>query len=158
MIVGSMAGALSASGGFCAGSDEIVEHQRICAASYTYSAALPAMAAVTASETLALLQSSGGVTPISSDGAGTAFGSGMAMVSALRENVRVMWSCIDPRSEWVRCTSSEINPLMVVVLKSEAVHARRWSRADVEMVLQDIVDEVWFSLSPLCVRDTRTKC
>ena len=135
MIVGSMAGALSAAGGFCAGSDEIVEHQRICAASYTFSAALPAMSAVAASEVVGLLQSS----PSAADGSG-----GMGMVGNLRENIRTMWSCIDPRSEWVRCTSNEANPIMILVLKDEVVRARRWTRLDIETVLQEVVDEVCF--------------
>lgn len=139
MIVGSMAGALCAAGGFCAGSDEIVEHQRLSAASYTYSAALPAMSAVTASETLALLQSPG-TTVAGTEG--VAFGGGMGMIQALRENIRVMWSCLEPRSEWVKCTSSEVNPMMMVVLKDEVVRSRRWSRVDVEYVLQEVVDEV----------------
>ena len=125
MIVGSMAGALSAAGGFCAGSDEIVEHQRLSAASYTFSAALPAMSAVTASETVTLLQSS----------------TGMEMIGALRENIRTMWSCIDPRSEWVRCTSAPEVPVMVLVVKDEVVRARRWTRQDVDYVLQEVVDE-----------------
>ncbi|KFY84221.1 hypothetical protein V500_09470 [Pseudogymnoascus sp. VKM F-4518 (FW-2643)] len=56
MIVGSLSGPLCAGGGFCAGSIDIVEHQRISAAAYTFSAALPAMMATTASEALLMLQ------------------------------------------------------------------------------------------------------
>lgn len=49
MIVGSMANTLGGAGGFCAGTSEVVFHQRINGPSYVYSAALPAMLAVAAS-------------------------------------------------------------------------------------------------------------
>lgn len=126
MIVGSLAGPLCAGGGFCAGADEIVEHQRISALAYTFSAALPAMLATTASEVLAML--AGGR-------------EGQELLSAVRENVRAMWAQLDPRSEWVRCTSSVENPVMLLVLKDEVVISRKWSYRDQELVLQDVVDE-----------------
>ncbi|KAJ3302877.1 serine palmitoyltransferase component [Kappamyces sp. JEL0829] len=50
LIVASLANAFSGSGGFCAGSKEIVEHQRLGGQSYVYSASLPAILAVTAIE------------------------------------------------------------------------------------------------------------
>lgn len=43
ILVGSMANALGAGGGFCAGSDHVVAHQRINSAASVFSAALPAM-------------------------------------------------------------------------------------------------------------------
>lgn len=124
MIVGSLAGSLCAGGGFCAGSDEIVEHQRISAAAYTFSAALPAMLATTASETLALLQTNPDI------------------MHQVRENVKTMWSQLDPRSEWVRCTSSVDNPIMLLVFKHEVTASKRLSIDDQTQLLQDIVDEV----------------
>lgn len=124
MIIGSLAGPLCAGGGFCAGSDEIVEHQRISAAAYTFSAALPAMLATTASEALLMLQTN-------SD-----------MLTQLRENIKAMWAQLDPRSDWVRCTSSIDNPIMLLVLKPEVVATKKLSRADQEQLLQDAVDEV----------------
>lgn len=124
MIIGSLAGPLCAGGGFCAGSDEIVEHQRISAAAYTFSAALPAILATTASEALLMLQTN-------SD-----------MLTQLRENIKAMWAQLDPRSDWVRCTSSIDNPIMLLVLKPEVVATKKLSRADQEQLLQDVVDEV----------------
>lgn len=124
MIVGSLAGPLCAGGGFCAGSDEIVEHQRISSAAYTFSAALPAMLATTASETLALLQT----TP--------------DLLAQARENVRSLWAQLDPRSDWVCCTSAAENPMMLLVLKPEVVAQRRWGVREQEGVVQDVVDEV----------------
>ena len=126
MIVGSLAGPLCAGGGFCAGSEEVVEHQRISAASYTFSAALPAILATTASNTIAMLQED----------------SGMELITTLRENVKSMRAQLDPRSDWVRCTSSPENPIMLLVLKQEIVENRKLSIQDQESLLQDAVDEV----------------
>ncbi|MCJ1402030.1 serine palmitoyltransferase component [Xylographa trunciseda] len=123
MIVGSLAGPLCAGGGFCVGSDEIVEHQRISSAAYTFSAALSAMLATTASETINLLQT----TP--------------DILAQSRENIKTMWAQLDPRSDWVRCTSSIENPMMLLVLKPEVVAQKRLSVTDQEVLLQDVVDE-----------------
>ncbi len=124
MIIGSLAGPLCAGGGFCAGSREIVEHQRISAAAYTFSAALPAMLATAASETIAMLQE----TP--------------DMLVGLREGARAMRAQLDPRSDWVVCTSAVENPVLLLVLKKEVVAAKRLSVEDQEWLLQDVVDEV----------------
>ena len=124
MIVGSMSGPLCAAGGFCAGSDEIVEHQRLSAAAYTFSAALPAMSATTASETLMMLQTN------------------PDLMVLLRENIKVMWTQLDPRSDWMYCTSAPENPIMLLVLKADVISARRLSLDDQQQLLHDIVDEV----------------
>jgi 7-keto-8-aminopelargonate synthetase-like enzyme len=126
MLVGSLAGPLCAGGGFCAGSIEVVAHQRITAASYTYSAALPAMLATTASETLNMLQSNPEV------------------LVQCRENIKAMRAQLDPRSDWVRCTSSIDNPVMLLVLKPDVVNSRRLSIIEQERLLQECVDEVSF--------------
>ena len=124
MIVGSLAGPICSGGGFCAGSDEIVEHQRLSSASYTFSAALSAILATTASETLIMLQS----TP--------------DIMTQTRENTKSMWAQLDPRSDWVYCTSSVENPMMILVLKPDVVANKKMSMEDQEQLLQDVVDEV----------------
>lgn len=126
MIIGSLAGPLCAGGGFCAGSDEIVEHQRISAAAYTFSAALPAMLATTASEALSMIQTNPDI------------------IAQVRENIKTMWTQLDPRSDWVRCTSSIENPIMVLVLKPEVVATKKLRKTDQELLLQEVVDEVSF--------------
>ncbi|KAL1884150.1 hypothetical protein VTK73DRAFT_6819 [Phialemonium thermophilum] len=123
MIIGSLAGPLCAGGGFCAGNKDVVEHQRIMAAAYTFSAALPAMVAVTASETLNLLQSN------------------PEMLLQCRENIKIMKAQLDPRSDWIMCTSAPENPIMILVIKPDIVNARRLSIDDQERLLQEIVDE-----------------
>lgn len=129
MIIGSLAGPLCAGGGFCAGSDVVVEHQRITSPAYTFSAALPAMLATTASEALTLLQTC------------------PDLVAQLRENIRTMRAQLDPRSDWVYCASCPENPVMLLVLKPEVVSSKRLSREDQDRLLQDIVDEVGLFLS-----------
>ena len=124
MIVGSLAGPLISGGGFCAGTEEAVEHQRISSTAYTFSAALPAMLATTASETITMLQTN------------------PEILHACRENIKTMWAQLDPRSEWVVCTSAPENPMMVLVFKKDLLVQRRWSVEEQEMILQDVVDEV----------------
>ena len=51
-----MSNALCASGGFCAGNIQIVDHQRLSGSAYCFSASIPAMLAVSASEALKYIQ------------------------------------------------------------------------------------------------------
>jgi len=123
MIIGSLAGPLCAGGGFCAGAKDVVIHQRITSTAYTYSAALPAMLAVTASETVSLLQSNPDI------------------LTQCRENIKAMRAQLDPRSDWVVCTSAPENPVMLLVLKPEVVKARRLELEDQERIMMDCVEE-----------------
>lgn len=124
MIIGGLAGAMSSGGGFCAGTEEIVEHQRLSAAAYTFSAALPAFLATTASETVTMLQED------------------PKHIMTLRENITAMRAQLDPRSDWVRCTSSPENPIVLLVLKDQHVQERSLTRQEQDSILQDCVDEV----------------
>ncbi|KAF3004912.1 serine palmitoyltransferase component [Curvularia kusanoi] len=123
MIVGSLSGPLCAAGGFCAGNEEVVEHQRISSASYTYSAALPALLSTTASETISLLQEQPDI------------------LTGLRERIEAMRAQLDPRSDWVKVTSSVDNPMMLLVLKDEVIAAKNFSIDDQNQILRDVVDE-----------------
>lgn len=126
MIVGSLAGPLSAGGGFCAGSEDIVEHQRISSAAYTFSAALPAMLSTTASETIQMVQEN------------------PELIGQLRENTKALRAQLDPRSEWMMSTSAESNPVQILVLKPEVVASRKLSVPEQEAIMQEVVDEVSF--------------
>lgn len=64
------------------------------------------------------------------------------MLTQLRENVKAMWGQLDPRSDWVICTSAVENPIMLLVLKPEVVAGKKLGIEDQEHLLQDIVDEV----------------
>jgi hypothetical protein len=139
MVIGSLSGPLCAAGGFCAGNDEVVEHQRISSASYTYSAALPALLSTTASETISLLQEQ------------------PEILSALRENVKAMRAQLDPRSDWVRTRSAPDNPMLLLTLKPEVVEAKKLSVEDQNHIFRDVVDEVG-SPFPVSVFRHRNVC
>lgn len=124
MIIGSLSGPLCAGGGFCAGAKDVVEHQRITSSAYTYSAALPAMLAMTASETVHLLQSNPDI------------------LSQCRENIKAMKAQLDPRSDWVMCTSAPENPIMLLVLKPDVIKARRLTVDDQERIFMECAEEV----------------
>jgi serine palmitoyltransferase len=124
MIIGSLAGPLCAGGGFCAGPKDVVEHQRITSSAYTFSAALPAMLAVTASETLNLLQCN------------------PEILAQSRENIKAMRAQLDPRSDWVYSPSDPENPIMLLVLRPEVVAARKLGLEDQERIFLDCVEEV----------------
>jgi serine palmitoyltransferase len=123
MIIGSLSGALCAGGGFCAGAQAVVEHQRISSTAYTFSAALPAMLATTASETVRMLAG------------------GPELILGLREAARTVRAQLDPRSEWARCTSAGENPVLVLVFKEEVVRARGLGRGELEMLWLEVVEE-----------------
>lgn len=124
MIIGSLAGPLCAGGGFCCGSKDVVAHQRIASSSYTFSAALPAMLAVTASETMSIVQNNPDV------------------LNTTRENTRALRAQLDPRSDWVMCTSALENPILLLVIKPAIIQSRRMTLGDQDRVLQECVDEV----------------
>jgi serine palmitoyltransferase len=142
MIIGSLSASLCGAGGFCASSEEVVEHQRISSASYTYSAALPALLATTASETIAILQEQPEV------------------LNALRENIKAMRAQLDPRSDWVQCTSMIENPVMILRLKPEVVASKNLSYQDQQQLFQDVMDEVCHYLDHclLYIRTNRRQC
>lgn len=56
IITGSFSASLGSSGGFCAGSHAVIDHQRLSSQAYCYSAALPALLAVSTSVALRLIQ------------------------------------------------------------------------------------------------------
>ncbi|KAL7275829.1 serine palmitoyltransferase component [Rhizina undulata] len=120
MLVGSLSHAICAGGGFCAGSDAIVDHQRISSSAYVFSAALPAMLAITASETLKLIEGNPDV------------------LIALRENVKAFRAQMD-KSEYVVCSSALENPICLFILKEEVVIGK--GIEDEEKVIMDIIDE-----------------
>jgi serine palmitoyltransferase len=57
MLLGSCAIGLNSCGGFCAGSRIVVEHQRINGSSFVFSASMPGLLAVSASEGINIIRS-----------------------------------------------------------------------------------------------------
>ncbi|KAF2405208.1 PLP-dependent transferase [Trichodelitschia bisporula] len=127
MIIGSLAGPLCAGGGFCAGSLEVVEHQRISSSAYTFSAALPAMLATTASEALAMREQ----TP--------------ELGVRLRENIDALRDQFNPerypKSVWLFPQSAPENPVVMLVLKPEVVESLGIGRDEEDRLMAEMVEE-----------------
>ncbi|CAG8567629.1 5870_t:CDS:10 [Paraglomus occultum] len=120
MIVGSMCNALSAAGGFCAGSCEITEHQRISGLAYCYSASLPAMLAVSATESLSILSQN------------------PQLLVNLNENVGALKNVLE-NVKYIILDGDKDSPVIHIRLRQDVVNI-----ADVEgkeRALQEIVDE-----------------
>ncbi|KAI9439806.1 serine palmitoyltransferase [Lactarius indigo] len=142
MIIGSVANSLNSSGGFCAGSRIIVDHQRSNGTSFVFSAAIPALQAVSASEGINILRN----TP--------------SILSTLQENVRAIRAVLD-RVEAITIPSHAASPIIHIHLRSAATLSASTSAsakppnpatpaprdgpsfdiAGEERLLQDIVDE-----------------
>lgn len=124
ILVGSLAGPLIAGGGFCAGSEDIIHHQRISSLAYCFSCALPGLLATTASEVMNLLHTNPN------------------MMAKLRTNIAIMRSQLDPRSDFVYCASAPENPMMFFPLKPVIVKNRKLTHEDQDDIMQEIIDDV----------------
>lgn len=144
MLVGSVANTLNAGGGFCAGSKNIIDHQRINGTSFVFSAASPPLLAVSASEGINILRN----TP--------------SILSTLQENIRVIRSILD-RVEYITIPSHPASPIIHIQVRPgssstlqlpspsagkpsnpASVQPREPAVFDIELeerLLQDIVDE-----------------
>jgi len=134
MLIGSLSHAICAGGGFCAGTSEVVEHQRISSSAYVFSAALPAMLSVAAAESVRLLESN------------------PELIADLREKTRLFRAQLE-RCEHILLSSAPENPRCLFYLKHELVGHRTKRGGAVaaaaaaasveseERVLADIVDE-----------------
>ncbi|KAI7879054.1 PLP-dependent transferase [Lichtheimia hyalospora FSU 10163] len=133
MIVGSMSNALCASGGFCAGNEQVVDHQRLSGLAYCFSASIPAMLAVSASEGLKYIQEN------------------PQMLRDLTDRARAFRQTLTHKSleNLIEMSSPDlhspapffhirINPTF---LKSRSRDGHEFSREDEERLLQDVVDE-----------------
>jgi len=133
-LVGSLATTFAGGGGFCAGAQEIVQHQRISGTSYVFSAALPAMLATTASETIRLLRENPD-----------------HYLTPLRENIKTFHTTLLTKSEFMTITSSLLNPVVTITLNVKRQQQQPTlavqtsvsgiSAADEERLVQDVVDE-----------------
>ena len=139
MLVGSIANGLNSAGRFCAGPHNVVDHQRINGTSFVFSAALPVLLAVSASEGINILRN----TP--------------SILSTLQENVRTIRAVLD-RVEILTIPSHAASTIIHMQLRSatpsasgptkpanRATPASRdaptFDIAGEERLLQDIVDE-----------------
>jgi serine palmitoyltransferase len=134
MIVGSMSNALCSSGGFCAGSEEIIDHQRLSGLAYCYSASIPAMLAVSAREAIKLIKEQ------------------PAILMELSERTKSFRSILSHKSlePYIDLFSGDLDnptPFFHIRVKPSFLqsrildHEKDVCREDQEYLLQDVVDE-----------------
>ena len=99
MLLGSIANGLNAGGGFCAGSRVVVDHQRINGTSFVFSAALPAILAVSASEGINILRN----TP--------------SILSTLQDNVRAIRAVLE-RVDCIAIPSHPASPIIHIYVRT----------------------------------------
>ncbi|KAF9052215.1 serine palmitoyltransferase [Hymenopellis radicata] len=148
MLIGSVAIGLCAAGGFCAGTQFVVEHQRINGPGFVFSASMPPLLAVSGSEGINILRSS------------------PSILESLHDNTRAARSILD-RVEGITIPSHPASPMIHIQLKTPstsslhpaaAAHhptkpsnpssilpreasAWNWDIATEENILQDVVEE-----------------
>ena len=136
MLLGSVANGLNSSGGFCAGSRHVVDHQRINGTSFVFSAAVPALLAVSASEGINILRN----TP--------------SILSTLQENIRAIRAILE-RVDCITIPSHAASPIIHIHVRTQSPTAATagskssssnsapptFDIATEERLLQDIVDE-----------------
>ncbi|KAI5481759.1 hypothetical protein MNV49_000036 [Pseudohyphozyma bogoriensis] len=132
IMTGSMASAFASGGGFCVGSPDVVNHQRINSPAFVFSAALPPLLAVAASESIALLS----LPPTSTDPAHP--------LSNLPENVRTLRTILAGVNS-IEIPSAEASPLIHITIKPPSYSSafnivRNFSREDQEKQLLEVVD------------------
>ncbi|RKO99153.1 hypothetical protein CXG81DRAFT_14917 [Caulochytrium protostelioides] len=122
IMVGSLCNALAASGGFCAGSREIVEHQRLSGLSYTFSASLPSLLAVSALEALRILDHQ------------------PELLTTLQQNIAAVHAVLAKPLEGVTleteaAAGDNVSPIIHVRLREDVYDVE-----ESEVILQDAVD------------------
>ncbi|KAI8976903.1 pyridoxal phosphate-dependent transferase [Pilobolus umbonatus] len=133
MIVGSLSNAICGSGGFCVGNVEIVDHQRLSGSAYCFSASMPAMLAVSASEAFRIIEQQPN------------------LLKELAERVSSFRQVLTHKSlePFVYLEAADINspvPFFHIriknsYLKSHSAGEEKVSRESEERLLQDVVDE-----------------
>ncbi|KAI8927732.1 pyridoxal phosphate-dependent transferase [Entophlyctis helioformis] len=118
IMVASMSNALASAGGFCTGSKEVVEHQRLSSQAYTFSASLPAMLAVAAIEAINVVERDPGLL--------TTLASNAAIIRTTLQKICIPGVLTIP--------GDAESPLVHIQLTSGG------SREDDDRILQEIVD------------------
>ncbi|CAJ0629831.1 6023_t:CDS:2 [Entrophospora sp. SA101] len=103
MIVGSMCTALCSSGGFCSGSFEVTEHQKISGPAYCYSASLPAMLAVSATESLSILSKNS-----------------QLLITTLSSNIQTFRNCLS-NVKYINIEGSKDSPVLHLRINEDVI-------------------------------------
>ncbi|CAO3573947.1 unnamed protein product [Mortierella alpina] len=127
MIVGSMANSFSANGGFCAGNKEVVDHQRLSGQAFVFSASIPAMLAVCASEAINILE----------------HGQGPKLLKELHDNATAFRNVVLSSPQSIEISSAPVSPILHLRFPKAALDVAGVTTRDEEKyMLQEIVDEV----------------
>ncbi|KAF9310690.1 serine palmitoyltransferase component [Podila horticola] len=127
MIVGSMANTLSGAGGFCAGAKEVVDHQRLSGQAFVFSASIPAMLTVCASEAIRILETS----------------QGEKLLKVLQDNAAAFRAVVASVPLAIELSSTPGSPVLHLRIPPQALTTAGISTRDSEtLLLQEIVDEV----------------
>ncbi|KAI9193181.1 pyridoxal phosphate-dependent transferase [Polychytrium aggregatum] len=119
VIVAGLTHALGSSGGFVAGEQEICEHQKLSGQAYTYSASLPALLAVAASQALSMLIDQ------------------PETLTRMRQNTLTVKNILKTVPNLEIC-GDEASPMFHLRLKN-----RPADRLEEDRVLQEIVDQIY---------------
>ncbi|KAF9484302.1 serine palmitoyltransferase [Pholiota conissans] len=101
MLLGSCATGLASAGGFCAGSRTVIDHQRINGPSFVFSASMPALLAVAASEGINIFRN----TP--------------SIFATLQENVRAARAILD-RVDCITIPSHPASPIIHIHVRQQS--------------------------------------
>jgi serine palmitoyltransferase len=113
VYVGALSTALGSVGGFCAGSDMMVDHQRLAATGYVFSASLPSYSTACASKALAMLSAEKGVRPLKVQANATALRAALGKKDTLPAALALVQSPgpVGAKSPLVLLRATESSPL-----------------------------------------------
>ncbi|KAJ2718834.1 serine palmitoyltransferase component [Coemansia sp. Benny D115] len=128
LLIGALCFAIGASGGFCCADKELVEHQRLSGLGYCFSASMPGILTVAASDAIQALEAS----PDS-------------YLVSMRENA-VLLRTLLKRIPGLQVDGDQESPLVHIRLTPETlVKMKRsggaWTKTDIDRVLTELADE-----------------
>ncbi|PVU97706.1 hypothetical protein BB561_000362 [Smittium simulii] len=101
LLIGSLWGVFGGAGGFCCASKELIGHQRLSGLGYVFSAAMPAIMAITASDSIKRLEIDY-----------------ILLLSALRKNISTLRNLLN-EIDGVEILGDDFSPVIHVELKNE---------------------------------------
>ncbi|KAJ2056536.1 serine palmitoyltransferase component [Coemansia sp. S146] len=128
LLIGALSYAIGASGGFCCADKDLVEHQRLSGLGYCFSASMPGILAVAASDAIRALESNP-----------------EGHFSSMRENASLLQTLLR-RIPGLQVEGALESPLMHIRLTPETlVRMKRsggaWTKTDIDRVLAELVEE-----------------
>ncbi|KAJ2656448.1 serine palmitoyltransferase component [Coemansia sp. RSA 1200] len=128
LLIGSLCYGVGASGGFCCADKDLVEHQRLSGLGYCFSASMPGILAVAASDAIQALEASPD-----------------KFLTGLRENTTLLRTLLK-RISGLQVDGAPDSPIIHVRLSPDTlVRMKRsggaWTKTDIDRVLNELSDE-----------------